>query len=341
MACLGAPRGGQKSSVTMRDPGEAEARPASGIRDLSRLYRWRMLPDASRASEHRQKNAGHKQGNMATASEYEYDVVDVASDGNCFFNALFLAAKNAGCLEKMSGSFHTSSSETCRSTILSHLSFFVQCARIAILPVIEPELIKMYLNLSTQTSQDLAAIMHSLPVWIADAMRNPTMTKEKFLSAAFANILTPNTWVGQVEVEAVTAWLNKSGVNLVVLTAGRTKSYTGNKITMVKPLQFTDCYDDPILYLYNDNQVHYKFISKKIYNTTCSTSGTRGGGMKKRASKKAAPTASKKAAPVASKKAAPVASKKAAPPASKKAAPPASKKALRRHPVSPRKSKNP
>jgi hypothetical protein len=281
------------------------------------------------------------------ASLASYKVQDVPGDGNCFYWALFYAAKDSKCLKKMTSIFQGKGDygSSCmvrddipnESDVEALASFFVLCSRMAVAEAIIPEATGMYKNLVEKKTTDNATYVRMLedqPSWIATAI-NQNTPLNVFIQTAKENVTKPGTWVGHLEVSVIKSWLRKGGINLVV-TNGPTVSQPPNNTISIPQLNWgEDQYGNTYLNLYNENTIHYKFIlnpggpsatggSRKKQSTKASVSkrivsdrpASRKAVSNRPTSKKAPPsTTSKKAASP------PTSKKVASPPTSKKVAP--------------------
>jgi hypothetical protein len=270
---------------------------------------------------------------MASIASAKYKVQNVASDGNCFYRALYGAAKSAKCLEQATSVFQSGESESCvvydddKRTYFEEEdleTLFILCCRYAVSVKIDKAAKGAYDTLKENRSA-MTVFLNDQPSWIKDTLENnPDISEHDFIQIAQTQAASPAVWVGQIEVDTIKEWLSKVGITLSIISAQDT-DYANDadrhhSIITIPRLSTTNVSGNPILYLYNVRSVHYKYII---------LSRTTGGKRKKvrpTSKKVAAPPASKKVALPASKKVASPASKKVASPASKKVASPASKK---------------
>ena len=151
--------------------------------------------------------------------KYNFKVIDVKPDGNCFFRAIYKSAKHSGNLENLVNCF-----------LDKPLSEYVKSERTFIMDMRE-KLVKsieegndggqisaIYHHLSAFDESDEEAmetytlIVESLPAWISERFEKPPKSLLEFRTAVCVNIRKQGTFVSQIEID-IFKYLNETFCN--------------------------------------------------------------------------------------------------------------------------------
>lgn len=204
------------------------------------------------------------------ASAQSTKLVDVDRDGNCFFRALYGAARDGGVLSQVAGCFQPSTIQNCWENIaaistrervrlndgtVTHLTenpqenYFVKCARDHFAKIIRYNVSKVVKDtLKTFKNADIPfeVLMTDFEGWMVEAFYNSDNDPKKFNSFIAQHINKWGTWVSQLEVELIRHALAKCDIVLLPVIS---------HISQAPPRVNAN-----ELQLLNDNGYHYKYV---------------------------------------------------------------------------------
>jgi hypothetical protein len=209
-------------------------------------------------------------------------LVDVEGDGNCFFRALYGAAKDAGILEQVCGAFAVDEDSNCWEKVRSERDRvevvvdglrtglfvnkqeleFVACARDSLaarlaIAGVEGERLRRFYDSMKELESVLdpddykSSVLESQPLYIVTALENAA-DAARFARSVADHVRVMGNWVGQLEVGAVKAILNKS----------KSTENESLRIICVSNVSELDgvTRDNADLTIVNVNTMHYQYI---------------------------------------------------------------------------------
>jgi hypothetical protein len=190
--------------------------------------------------------------------KYNYKVVDVKPDGNCFFRAIYKSAKHSGNLENLVKCFLDKS----LSTYVNSERVFITDLREKLAKSIEDnqdggviEGMFGYLNgfVTADKKEDLMAsykeVINSLPAWMSIEFSSPPKDLAKFREAFCKNIRKQGTFVSQIEID-IFKYLNDTFCNTP-------EKHTILNMFMSPP---TRAIDTSQINIVNVANIHYKYL---------------------------------------------------------------------------------
>lgn len=184
--------------------------------------------------------------------------VNVPNSGDCFFHALYRAAKEKGCLPILLDRFGFSD-YTCLSSIQNETAS-IACMRrwLSVMATIPNNKSNKYYKFyyyinSVKDTETRKCILESQPSWLRDIC-SWNYPVELFLEACAEYIGSPHNWVSQHEVTTVKHYLSVKADPLI-------KLIIINDAHELRNISIDDFLDNNTLILYCRNEVHYNFIS--------------------------------------------------------------------------------
>lgn len=192
---------------------------------------------------------------MATVGrQYKPVLKDNLSNGDCFFSAIFRAARSSGVLEQIAGcmNFNTTTEDA-----------FITGAREFVVKLVgvgqADSYYERYNELFNTEPETLEAVIESESQYVQKLIKNKLKqrqknpatqfyTKKEYFNEVAANILTRGTWVGQLETSLMRTALSKCQIELKLLNT----PLTG----LVKREGHYE--GEVFLYLLNEDEVHWK-----------------------------------------------------------------------------------
>lgn len=163
-----------------------------------------------------------------------WQIYDVKGDGNCFYYALYGAAKHAGLLNIVAGVLahdpHDPKSCKCRCRCRESQEMFAVCMRNTLSSIIDERVPSRPFRTFRAFKKEMANIVKSSPPRsipqlcrsmresfgkIADAIPLVVNSPRDFRKKVSACIRKDKTWVTQLEIEMIRDLLRKAGVDLL------------------------------------------------------------------------------------------------------------------------------
>jgi hypothetical protein len=153
------------------------------------------------------------------ARKYNFKVIDVKGDGNCFFRAIYKSAKHSGNLENLVKCFL----DKPVSAYINAERTFIMDMREKLAKSIEDgkdggQVSSIYSHLSgfdvsdEESMETYTLIVESLPAWISTRFEKPPKSLAEFRSAVCENIRKQGTYVSQIEID-IYKYLNDTYCN--------------------------------------------------------------------------------------------------------------------------------
>ena len=204
--------------------------------------------------------------------KYNFKVVDVKPDGNCFFRAIYKSAKHSGNLAKLVACFL----EKPVSHYNTHEREFIMDMREKLAKSIEEgndggQINEIFQHLSgfditdKEAMETYSLIVDSLPSWISTRFAKPPKSLTEFRSEVCKNIRKQGTYVSQIEID-IFKYLNDTFCNTpdkhVTLTIFATTPKVDINLDHINIL--------------NVANIHYKYLRsyQSIDNTSVSKSSS-------------------------------------------------------------------
>jgi hypothetical protein len=168
---------------------------------------------------------------------------DVRADGSCFFRALHGAAYKQAVLRELCNALRIDNS--------SDVNLFIKNARRQLARSIAEDkdtraVSRIYATFASIDKESYAAIIRtSFPSWFARHLKLLPASETRFREVLAKAIRVRTNWVSQIEVEIVTRWAKRCGLELVILNQEPTDPLVARKTT---------------LYLLNVDEQHYKYM---------------------------------------------------------------------------------
>jgi len=199
-----------------------------------------------------------------------YKVKNVDDDGNCFFRALFGAAKDTpGNLEKLTTCFLNKPAAAYEAGGARAESRFIHDMRYKFAAYIQGDVgadgivTRTWGTLRSLDPETYTFYMEAQPEWMGETFPVAPETPAAFRRALVEHVKADKTWVGQIEVEIFKAILAGCGLGLDL------------RIYNSLPAEV----DLDQLNLYNKKEVHYQHFARKVTGMkkgVASVSGTKG-----------------------------------------------------------------
>jgi hypothetical protein len=205
-----------------------------------------------------------------SSTKYNYKIIDVSPDGNCFFRAIYKSTKDSGNLEKFTQCFLSKSYEHYNT----HERDFILDLREKLAKSIEEEndggVIEGmfgYLNSfhTADKKHDLMEsykeVINSLPAWMSVEFSSPPKDIAKFRAAFCKNIRKQGTYVSQIEID-IFKYLNDTFCNTP-------EKHTVLNMFMSSPPRDINLSQINIINVAN---IHYKYLANALSVKSASSS---------------------------------------------------------------------